>query len=514
VLAHVAAQLPGWGDRELARRGRALAEAFVHEWLPPARYDARAREAAALAGSPAFAEAFLAGLGKDGMRAVLDLLGDGDFGADSPLPGLVAAVLGAAGPTGFSRQVDAVVHAPYVDAVDPGIEPDKLALGMGVVLAAAAMRGPGGLPAATVVAWGRQIILREHVQGASAVDRANPTMATHAEVDAVPLVVELLSRGDDSGAAAGLLADQEVWTVLLSRTWDDCGAGLHRVVDLAGNEDSPAGGTALRAGLEALGTGLEDGNPDGWTVAPAAARAIERPLAEGLAAHWAVPAGLLAAGADGEASDRDRARLRGLGYLTIDRTAATAVADAVTRWVAHQPPGVAATVTTTNLALVAVPAAYFAVQEYGQRLAHTLRAVELQEAAEARKWKWDATVGVASHFFGGRLNPVVGALESTAARLCDADGSWGVGPDRGLVFRREDAVAAGRAQTFWSAPADIAAMAAQARAAFDGTARVLGRLEAPTPPDTSWSATLVDAATEAGLGRSEDAWKAWRKWRD
>lgn len=509
VLAYFAAQLPGWGDRELAGRGRVLADAFVHEWLTPQQYDERARDVAALAGSPAFADAFLADLGDDGFRALLGLVGDGDFGADSPLPRLLAAVLAAAGPDGFTGAAAAVVQTPYVDPRDPDVGPDHLVLGMGVVLAAAARPGSRSLPSATVVAWGRQIILREQVQGAAAVARVDPMMTTHAEVDAVPVVVELLRRSDDPGAAAGLLAAPEIWSVLLSRSWDDCGAGLDRVVHLAGSEPGPDGGTALGAGLEALGTGLEDGDPDGWTVTPAAARAIARPLAEGLALHWAVPAGLLAAVADGETSDPDKTRLRGLGYLTIDERAASSITEAVTRWVAHQPPAVG----TTDLAVLAVPAAHLAVQEYGQRLAHALHGFELQAAAELRQLEWTVMVTLPSMLVGGRLNPVVAALEPIAARAFGADGRWDNGVDRGAVFLPQDAARDARAHTPVTDRAEVAALTARVRAAFDETISVLGRPRPPkTPPaDPYWILTGLEGVSGGNLARSEELLKAMQR---
>lgn len=499
VLAHFAAQLPGWGDRELALRGRALAEILIGELRHPDEQDELAGDVLALAGTAAFAEAFLLRLREDGMRAMLELLGDGDFGADSALPALMVAVLGAAGPTGFPDGVDAVVNAPYVDAADLGFHPDKVVLGMAVVLAAAASRGAGGgLPPATVATWGGQIILRESRQGAAAIERADPMMRPHPEVDAVPLVVDLLSRGDDTRAAAALLADPDSWTVLLARRWDDCGAGLAGLVHLAGREAGRDGGTALRAGLEALGTGLDDGDPDGWTVQKATANAVTKPLGEGLAVHWGVPAGILAAGADGETSRRDGDRLRGLGYLSIEPAAATAVGEAVATWMAHQPSRITA---TTASVVVAVPAAWFAVQEYGQRLAHALRAFELEAAAQARELEWDATVGLAVEVPKGAVGGVVGALEPVAAKLLGADGAWEAVPDQGAVFERADAAAVARARSHLWDPAELAELTARAGAAFDGVARVLGRPDPPTPPDTSWAMTLVEAAAQSGIVR-------------
>jgi hypothetical protein len=154
------------------------------------------------------------------------------------------------------------------------------------------------------------------------------------------------------------------------------------------------------------------------------------------------------------------------------------------------------------------------VQEYGQRLAHTLQAYELEAAAEDRELQWNATVGLLSQFVGGRLNPLVCFLEPLAARAFDADGSWEKGPDRGRVLEREDAAAAALAQTTLGRPEARAALARQAGAAFDGTARALGRPEPPVPPDTSFATTLLEAAADVGPWRLEDARKVWRGWHD
>jgi hypothetical protein len=62
LVAHLAAQLPGWGDAELRRRGADLAEALLGTLSPTTRESA-AREAAAYVGSTAFAVTFLTGLG-------------------------------------------------------------------------------------------------------------------------------------------------------------------------------------------------------------------------------------------------------------------------------------------------------------------------------------------------------------------------------------------------------------------------------------------------------------------
>jgi hypothetical protein len=78
VVAHLAAQLPGWGDRELIRRGLALA-ARLTDGTPDTMEEA-ASAAAAFAGSAVFANALLGALGQKGVAYALTNLGRDMFG--------------------------------------------------------------------------------------------------------------------------------------------------------------------------------------------------------------------------------------------------------------------------------------------------------------------------------------------------------------------------------------------------------------------------------------------------
>ena len=113
VVAYLAAQLPGWGDLELARRGKAIAEDLINGAVVGAAGGSCHVDALPVAGSAAFAEAFLAALGPVWMGDLLRALGDGDFGPESSLARLVASALGAAaggGGTGPAADVLAAEH--------------------------------------------------------------------------------------------------------------------------------------------------------------------------------------------------------------------------------------------------------------------------------------------------------------------------------------------------------------------------------------------------------------------
>ena len=87
---------------------------------------------------------------------------------------------------------------------------------------------------------------------------------------------------------------------------------------------------------------------------------------------------------------------------------------------------------------VAVPAAYVAAQEYGQRLAHSLHAFEQQEDAENKQLLWDSTVGLVG-FLPGWWGVGAGLVEGYAAIALGMDGTFEVGADRGLHFDAGDA---------------------------------------------------------------------------
>jgi hypothetical protein len=517
VLAYLAAELPGWGERELRAQGRAVARDFLGEgdtWLSPEERETLARRVLALAGSPVFAKALLLGLGVDGVRETLAILGDGAVGSDSALAQLFATAFGAAqpdGPTG--DRLAQVLDADYVGDGVPWLDPDIVLYGMGAVLAASSTLRSGGLRPPTVVEWARQIVAREQaVFDVPRELRVQPT--TGAPVDALDAAVRLLGQLGDPASAATLLSDLHAWPILLGRSWQDGGAALAEMVALAGAEAGRDGAAATRRGLEALGAGLgEDGDPEEWQVDRDTAAAVSPALASGVAQHVTVATGVLGLGVDGDLRGRATDIMRGLGYLTLDADAARTVGTALHEWVRTQP-------TPDLLAggpmapQVVVPSAFLAVREYGQRLDFALHGFEQQAEAERRERTWNWTIGLLVEIpKSAAVGAGLGLVEGYAAMALGFDGRWDNGKDGGLHFDRDRA--AGAVLTL--APTDAGvrqAMADQARAVFDRTLDALGGPKPPVSPELDLLAPVKELAEDATLDLVDDRTDRGRsRWR-
>jgi hypothetical protein len=506
VIAYLAAELPGWGEAELAGRGAELAREF-QGLLSPEEREALARRALACAGSGAFAAALLEGLGEQGVRETLALLGDSAPGAASGVAGLLAAALGAAVPTGaHDDPLAAIVEATYVDPDDSGRGADLVAVGMGVVLAAG-LRSSTVEPRPTAaLAWGRQILDREYAQagsllGVRAVDRAHPGDGRTPD-DPMAAVADALVRAADPSFASALLGERHAWEQLLSRSWDDA-TDLARLVIRAADDGGAAGDAAVRAGLSAVGGGLFAGDPAQWTVDRGTVAAVAGALGEAVAAHVPVAVSVLEAVGAGEADGTARDVARGLGHLTIDRQVAATVEQALGRWALLEPVDPPENGADGPSSVVAVSSAYVAVQEYGQRLAHALHGFEGQEAAETRQQVWKLTVGLAVSRIPGPFGIAAGLLEGYAAIWLDMDGTWDNGVDRGLSFDRADAARAALAAVSPEHQAQAHAAVVQARAAYDRATGVLGRPAPPVSPETDYLEPVQDAMTDVAGERGK-----------
>lgn len=493
VVAHLAALLPEWGDAELTDRGRALADAWRLA-------DDRGREALAAAALPhasvpAFASALLAGLGPSGVEDLFFLLGDGELPA---VAAVLAAAFGAAVTSGRRADpVREVLEARYVDPEQAGSTADVVVLGMGAVLAAG-LDGPGRGPAPSVVLdWGRQMLAREVVQASSgwgprALDRAGDT-AGDPPADPLLLVARDLARADDPAHAAALLGEHAVWDQLLARTWDDGARGLAELVARAADDPGPVGQSAVRTGLEVLGTGLEDHDPDGWRVDRGTARAIAPALAGGLAAHVTVAVDSLWIGVTGPAAAEHAAAARGLGLLTLEPAATAVLADALHGWAREDLARHGAALDgSAPVPAVAVPSAFLAAQEYGHDLDRALDGFAARDDAERHALGWDLAVGWIGQL-PGPLGVAGGLVDGYGALVLGVDGTWDVPPDTGPLREAEDAVADGRdalGPVGSGSPQDLAR---QARAAFDRAAAVLGEPLPPESPESDWLAPLLDA---------------------
>lgn len=509
ALAYLAAELPGWGDAELRRRGSALARELGSGGSE--HREALAREALAYAGSAAFARGLLAGLGVGGVHLLLESVGYDMRGPDSDVARVLAAAFGAARPDGRADEpLRKVLTATYVVPGDGDTDSDVVAAGLAAVLLAGITSGASGVRPETAARWARQMLAREREQGVFAGAGAVPHTWDSRAFDPAALAFAVVADGGEPGPAAELLADREIWDTVLARFWGDGGESLRSVLALASAETGPNGDATVRAGLEALGAGLADGDPDGWTVSRGTAAAVAPALGAAVAQHVTVATDVLALGVDGELDGRAGDTLRGLGYLTLDEGAARTIGAALQNWVRVQPVPVEVTCAPLPPPAVVIPSAFLAVREYGQRLDYALHGFEEKAHAESKAVGWDWTVGLA--FQVRKLAPVagfgLGVVEGYAEMALGYDGRWDNGRDNGMHFDGNDAAAAVLGEVPVD-PAIGAVFAGQARTVFDRTAEALGRPTPPEPPEFDALGPVKDAAVEAFLGEAVE--RGWKK---
>jgi hypothetical protein len=323
--------------------------------------------------------------------------------------------------------------------------------------------------------------------------------------------VGTLARSGDAGAAAALLGDTEVWEAALGRFWGDGGTALGDLVVLAGNDPGAAGDRAVRAGLETIGAGLVEGDPDDRRLDRSVVEAVSRPLGAAVAAHVDLAADALAATAREGAGEGDGDLLEGLGYVTVDRQAAASVEQALAQWALAQPHDLAGSSRANPLPAVAVPAAFLAVQEYGQRLTHALDGYEIQDEAEDRAALWNWTAGLLLEVVSyvpakpvGFLADVVGAFGPVVLGM---DGSFEVPPDEGLRFGADGAAVSAVAGLPPDVAGRAAAVEAQAGASYRRTAAALGAPEAPDAVPKDYAGAATDLAGDLFGGRLVDEYK-------
>ena len=155
-----------------------------------------------------------------------------------------------------------------------------------------------------------------------------------------------------------------------------------------------------------------------------------------------------------------------------------------------QPPDLAGGVAPSPLPAVAVPAAYLAVQEYGQRLAYALDGFEFQEEAENRECVWNMDGRTrARRRLHLPVKPVAAAspIGGATRRSCwTSTARSSSSPDRGPALQRRRRR---RGRPRHAAP-EVAARAdavrAQSEAAYRRAAGRLGNPTAPTSPEKDW----------------------------
>ena len=502
VVAYLAAQLPGWGDLELARRGRAMAGR-----LTAGTPEERAGEAAdglAFSGSALFANALLAGLGEEGMTYLFRDLGYGTFGPDDSVARLLATALGSAVPSRRHDPVDDVLTAVYVQADDLDGDASTVAAGLATVLAAGLPMPSGGVQTRTVGEWSRQLLLWEHAQDMRVGMR--PADTGSAGMDPTELALGILADRTDPSVAAALLDDSRTWEALLIRDWGDGGTALSQIVTQAGLDTGAAGEHAVRTGLHVIGAGLAADDPAEWTVNRDTVGAVAPALAGALAAHISVAVEALQVGVDGRLSGGRGDVVKGLGYVTLDRDAAALIEQALDRWALVQPRALDGSTTYSPLPAVAVPSALLAVKHWAQRSDHALDGFEARETAENREQWWDMTTGLFTLLVPGPGGIVAGVVEGEAAILAGADGTWENRVDRGPRFDRDDAAAAAVMRVLPALPrqsAHVEAVTRQAHAAFDRTAAALGERHAPKSPPPDYLEPILGGLIEYARERTD-----------
>jgi hypothetical protein len=247
-----------------------------------------------------------------------------------------------------------------------------------------------------------------------------------------------------------------------------------------------------RNGLHALGAGLEDHDPDGWTVHRATANAVTFALAEAAAQHVTVVAEAFTSIA-GELSAGSEDLLRGLGYLTIGRGPAEVVAKGLAGWAAASPGTGDDLFGRNGLPAFTVPAAFVAVQEYGQRLAHALHGFEQQAIAEDRSFIWAMTAELIPSLLPDPVDAPVEVIVGYLAMAFGFDGRWSNGVDRGLTFDTEDAVTRVVANLPAHQQEALDQVVLKAREAYQRTLDVMGSPKPPESPEAQWWGPLLDA---------------------
>jgi hypothetical protein len=506
VVAFLAAQLPGWGDRELARLGRALAgELTAGTYVEKA---GAASAAAAFTGSTAFANALLAALGEEGVAYVLGGLGGNKFERGDSVARTLAAAFGAAvAGGGADDRVGSVLDAEYVHAEDDFGLAGTVATGLAMVLAAGRSTPSGGVGTRTVAGWGRQLLRWENEQR----ERIGTRSAGWArEVgDPTGLAISILAERADPEVSAALLDDPAVWGAALHRVFDDGGAALGEVMAQAGREPGERGDRVVRMGLATAGAGLAGDDPGGWTVNRSTLAGVAPGLGDAVSAHVGVAVDALQVGVDGQLRGDQADVLAGLGYVTLDRGAAAVIQQALSAWAQVRPEALDGTGPEAPLPAIAVVSAFVAVQEFAQRTDHAMDALEDRAEAEAKQFLWQHSIHLLPEVLPCFIGIGAGLLEGYGSIALDTDGTWHDRADSGLVFGRADAAALARAALAPQEVSEIRALVQQARAAFDRTAAVLTVRRAPTSPKADWSAPGQDLGIDF-QGERMDHGHGWK----
>ncbi len=497
ALLRLAALLPAWGTPEVARRGHLLALALREGDIHSDDLEATFAADADLAADPAYAAAFLAGLGQEMGTRLLTTAWSG-VSADDPRTDLLARVLSgldrdSAGPPWLAPVLD--------DAREAGIA-EGVTGGLAAVLARAQVLGLPGPPPALAVAWARSLALEERRTGLPAAVGTRPAGAHPATSDPLALVLAPLVEQGAAPATARLMSDVGVWTVVLSHGWNDGGTLRDALVDLVAEAPAEAARPALRDALVALGTGLEDGDHADWPFVEDVVVGAVPALGAALVRHPDVLVRPLAGAAAGGVDAVSVTALRGLAVaVALDVSIEGGTGGRIGDLIAGALSGPRPEALPVEAAAVAVPAAFVGVREYGARLALAMQQHRLQDEAEAKAYIWDWTFGIWFSALGAApaVGRVAGALEAVVTRVLGTDGSFEDAVDRGRHFAGTDAMAGAVDGTATGSP-ERGAAARTAVLAFAGTVGVLGDPVGPVSPDEPLLGEVAKAMVGDALG--------------
>jgi hypothetical protein len=423
------------------------------------------------------------------------------FGADSAVARTLAAAFGAAVPGGGADDpVASVLDAEYVHAEDEFGVAGQIATGLAMLLSAGRSTPSGGVGTPTVARWSGQFLRWEN-DNHEPIGRRSPNWA-HEVGDPTGLTFSILAERADSGVAAMLLDDPEIWKAALRRLYDDGGTALGEVVAQAGSETGERGDRVARLGLATAGAELAGADPMAWTVNRHTLAGVAPGLGDAVSAHVDVAVQALKIGVDGHRHGDQADVLAGLGYVTLDPGVAAAIEQALSGWAQVRPEGLAGTGHQAPLSAASVLGAYVAVQEFAQRTNHAMDACEDQAEAQAKHLLEQYTFGLLAEV-PGPVGVGLGVLEGASSIVRHTDGTWIDRVDRGLVFGRADAAALARAALVPQGASETRDVVRQARAAFDRTAAVLTIRPAPMSPRADKLTPLADVGIDFEGERKE-----------
>jgi hypothetical protein len=151
--------------------------------------------------------------------------------------------------------------------------------------------------------------------------------------------------------------------------------------------------------------------------------------------------------------------------------------------------------------VLAAPAAFVAVREYGQRLGYALHGFEQRDRAVEDQQNWQRVVSVPLLLVKGVPGALAQTLDPYVAHWVGADGTWDDGPDTGQVLTTGSAVAVTAADLTTGQRAAVSGLEEQVATAYRTATARLGVPVPPVPPRWDGTPGLIDSGPDAGAVR-------------